>query len=47
MGTLANIEDPDEMLHYLLRQNESSGIEKHFNEILTCDPSINIMDHLS
>ena len=39
MGTLANSEDPDEMPHYaafhqglhcLLRQNESSGIKRHF-----------------
>ena len=53
MGTLANSEDPDEMPHsvafhlglnYLLRQN----IKKNniVLEIITCDPSIYIMNHL-
>ena len=55
MGTLANSEDPDEMLHdaafhqglqCLLRQNQSSGKEnQYFVEIKSCDPSICKMDH--
>ena len=52
MGTLENSEDPDEMLHYvafhqsLLRQNQSSKKEiQYFLEIITCDPSLCIMDH--
>ena len=58
LGTLANSEDPDEMLHNLafhvgqhclLRQNQSSEKKyKMFLEIITYDPSIYIyiMDHL-
>ena len=55
MCTLANSEDPDEMLHNaafhqglhcLLRQKQISEKEIHFYfEIITCDPSIYIMDH--
>ena len=50
MGTLANIEDPDEMqhnaafhqdLHCFLRLSQSSGTEIHHNlEKSTCDPYI-------
>ena len=58
MGTLANSEDPDEMLHnaafhqglhLLLRQDQSLEEEIHvqyFFRIVTCDPSLYIMDHL-
>ena len=52
---LANSEDPDEILHHtafhqglhcLLRQKPSSEKEIHnYLEILTCDPSIYIIDH--
>ena len=55
MGSLAYSEDPDEMLHSaafhrglhcLLRQNRSSVKEiQCFLEIITCDPSIYIMDY--
>ena len=55
MGTLANSEDTDEMLHNaafhqglycLQRQNLSSGKEiSYFLEIKTCDPSKYTMDH--
>ena len=55
MGTLANSEDRDEMLHdaaihqglhCLLNENRSSGKEiRYLFEIITCDPSIFIMDH--
>ena len=48
MGTLANSEDPDEMLlnaafhqdlHCLLRPNQSLEKEiQYFLEIITCDP---------
>ena len=43
MSTLANIEDPDEVLHHCLpRQKQSSEKEIEFNmESTTCDP----MDH--
>ena len=56
MGTLANSEDPDEMLHnvafhqglhLLLRQDRSLEKEiQYFFRIVTCDPSLYIMDHL-
>ena len=54
---MANTEDSDEMprnaafhqsLHCLLRQNRSSEIEIHvqyFFEIISCDPSVCIIDH--
>ena len=55
MDTLTNSEDPDEMphnvafhqgLHCLQRQNRSSENEiQYFLEILTCDPSMYIMDY--
>ena len=55
MGTLANSEDPDEILHsatfhqclqYLLRLKGSSEKEIQFQlEIITCDPSIYTMNH--
>ena len=55
MNTLANSDDPDEMLHIvafhqglhcLLSQNESLVKEKQFYiAIKTCDPSIHTMDH--
>ena len=54
-GTLANSEDPDEMPHdaafhqgllCLLRENQSSGTEVHFDmKILTCDPLICTINH--
>ena len=56
MGTSANSEDPDEMLHNaafhlglhcLLRQNRSLEKEiQYFLEIITCDPLIHTMDLL-
>ena len=56
MGTLANSEDPDEMpqnvafhqgLHYLLRQKWSSEKEiQYVLDIIACDPSKYVMDHL-
>ena len=55
MGTLANSEDPDEMLHNaafhqglhcMLSQNQSLKKERqYFFEIITCDSSIYLMDH--
>ena len=57
MGTLANSEDPDEMLHNaafhqglhcLLRQKPIFQRKKYnffLFEIITCDPSIYTMDH--
>ena len=49
MGILTNSETADEMppvLHCLLRQNLSSEKEiQYFFEIITCIPSIYIMDH--
>ena len=55
MGTLANNEDPDEMLHNaafdlslhcLLGQKRSSVKEIHILiEIITCDTSMYTMDH--
>ena len=57
MGTLANSEDPDEMLHNaafqqglhcLLLQKPSSEIEiQCYLEIIKCDPSTYTMDHPS
>ena len=55
MGILTNSEDPDEMLHNvafhqglhcLLRQNQSSEKEiEYFLQIITCGPSLYLMDH--
>ena len=55
MGTLANSEDPDEMLHNaafhqgihcLLKQKRSSEKKlQSYLEIIFCDPSIYTMDH--
>ena len=55
MGTLTNSEYPDEMLRYvafhqglhlLLRQKQSSRKKYNFYlEFITCDPSIDTMDH--
>ena len=55
MVTLANSEDPDEMLHYaafqrglhcLLGLKRSSEKEiQYYLEVLTCDPAIYTMDH--
>ena len=55
MGTLANSENPAEMLHAaafhqglhcLLKQNRSSEKATHFFlKFIICDPSIYIMDH--
>ena len=52
---MANSEDPDEMLHNvafhqglrcLLRQHHSSEKKiQYFFEIITCDPSLYIIDH--
>ena len=46
-GTLAISEDPfDEGLHCLLRQNQSTDRDiQYVLEIITCDPSIYIIDH--
>ena len=54
MGTLANSEDPDEMLHIaafhlglhcLPSQNQYSEKELQYFLEITCDPSIYTMDH--
>ena len=55
MGTLANSEDPDEMLHnaalhqglqYLLRRNQSPEKEiQYILEITTCYSSIHTLTH--
>ena len=55
MGTLANSEDLDEMMHdtafqkgmhCLPRQNQTSKKEiQYILEFITCDPSIYTMDH--
>ena len=55
MGTLANMEDPDEMLHNgalhqglhcLLRHNQSSEkVIQYFLENITCELSIYTMDY--
>ena len=54
MGTLANSEDLDEMMHdtafqqgmhCLPRQNQTSKKEINFSKIITCNPSIYIMNH--
>ena len=51
---MANSEDPDKMLykaafhqvlHCLLKQNQSSENEIYVLEIITCNPSIYTMDH--
>ena len=52
MGTLANVEDTDEMLHYIrvctICQDKINLQRKKYTilgEIITCDPSKHTMDH--
>ena len=40
-----NREDPDEMLQCLLGQTGSSQKNEFLKQIITCDPSIHIMNH--